>query len=402
MDSNLSVMKKILTVLLVLAVAGGGAFAQGWTFSGLVDGGLGITITDDDNQFGESSSVVPVSTASTDGMRTQMDANFVSDDANMGLSFRVRVDGWGTAGAGGLGQGAGFSHAFGWLSFAENMVRVYGGRLDAIGRLAAGNTLDRMTDGVSNGWGAGLFTIIEPVQNLQFGLGAMTAGEAVLTGTHTSTNPHAMGSFFVSYLEPDLFRVTAGIRNQSNVEAVSQAYFSFSYLGLADMHIAATARFRNLEEFGDEGIISFYASFGHTGLVDGLDLRLGAAIGLHQDSDADPWMWFTAGVNYTLTDTIVPRLHLHYVSGGVWGGFNWNTLALTASGRLHTNALRDGATFFDDHQFFQIRPSVQIRITGASFVELGCVFHMNIGDAQTWRSGDNMDMLLYALVRVAF
>jgi len=472
-------MKKVLIGLLVLAVAGGSAFAQGWTFSGLTSGGLGLFVLEDGERGADASPTSTTQFQTNDdpflrvssleampGIRTQLVANFANEDRTAGLSFQIRHDHNATGPA---ARDAFFNFGFGWLSFMDNMVTVYGGLVDH----GYFNSLDRISAS-DMGEGLGLSFVIRPMENLMFNLAAYAnAGQNMLMadreGTPFNLN-QAKGVVAVSYTEPDLFRVTAGFRNTSEVNTgwgnwwggsgllygtgataldlnnltrphdrgsgrTSAAYLSFAYLALDDIHIAATAAFQNLEEFGDYGDMRFYVTFAHTGLVENMGLHLGASLGINnserfdldrygsrqantagtgfrmEDRDMHVWIW--AAVDYQLTDTIVPRLDLHWVTGG---STDWQ--------HFHRHeGIRNNVTFHEDHSFFQIRPSVQFRVTPSAFLELGCIFHIDLGDLRTfgnapaylggygdhalnarqaaeWNNG--MNIAAYLMLRVAF
>ena len=197
----------------------------------------------------------------------------------------------------------------------------------------------------------------------------------------------------------------------------------------------------NLEEFGDMGDMRFTVSGGHTGLVEGMDLRLNASFGLqmadwlrsgtqgatwienpgrdaadgiagHQGAryyEPSPWVWIWASVDYEVTDTIVPRLDLHYVMGGrTTRGIN------TTHNR---NVAREGVTFDSEDTFLRIQPSVQLRVQSNTFVEFGAILNFCLGDNDTWRPGtlstgtardqrgiDNngFNAGVYAVMRVSF
>ena len=387
-------MKKIVVALVVLALAGGGAFAQGWTFSGLVDVGLSMTIADDwdDPRIDNLSSDMTNAAA-----RTQLRSVFVSEDRTRGVDFLLRHDGW----VGGAGATS-FAHAFGWVSLFDGLLTAYGGRVD-VGYF---NALDLMSAGINSGFGPGLLFVVDPMDNLRLGFGGYaTGGQWFNTYSHDAAdNPHALGVFSMSFAQPDTFRLRFSLRNASQVAAAggsnsAQAYVSFAFDALDDMTIAVTGHFLQLEDFGDAGEMRFHFTALHTGLMDGLNLTLGATVGLsNDDAHDDMHLWFWAWVDYAVNDVVVPRLHIHYVMGGTMGA---NPVAGSGN-NFHVASFRDNATFNSDHSLFQLRPSVQLRVAPASFLEVGGLIHMNLGDLPTWHSADNMDMALYALVRVAF
>ena len=159
-----------------------------------------------------------------------------------------------------------------------------------------------------------------------------------------------------------------------------------------------TARALNIEEFGDYGAMFFYLTFGHTGLVDGLDLRLGASFGTSlNDNIDDHHLWLWLGVDYALTANLVPRLNLHFVQGGTWG-FEQST---------HHWAVRNNFTFNGEQAFINIMPSVQVRVLPSAFVELGAFIHQDLGDDPSRGTGANMrhnglNAGLFVLTQVSF
>jgi len=378
-------MKKLLITLLALAVAGGSAFAQGWTFNGAVFGGVGMFFdegTPADPDAGVPAGdremrIAPMTGFQTNGFRAQLDTRFVNADGNAGLNFRILSNVSDTS-------NVILEHAFGWLSFQNNAIRLYGGRLDN----GFFNTQDRMT-GQDLGEGLGLLTIVRPVENFWLGVGAYSSalGQEIPGGDITGPR----GTVALRFDLPDVLRITAQWRNASSAGGAiggmghifgtpghgdSQAYVSVGLLGIADVHAALTARMTNIEDFGNSGNLLFYLTLGHTGLVDGLDLRLGASFGMTMADAlphvADPshhlWLWLN--IDYHVNANIVPRLNLHFVQGGVW--------ALPQS--THHWAARNGVSFNEEQAFINVMPSVQVRVSPSAFVELGGFIHSDLGD----------------------
>ncbi|MCL2231943.1 MAG: hypothetical protein FWB99_02585 [Treponema sp.] len=430
-------MKKVLIGLLVLAVAGGGVFAQEWQFNGEMRAGLGMLFT----ESGDDPHMGMVSEA-TGGWRTDLRARVANADGTAGLDFLFRTqEDWASA-------EVRLPHAFGWINFMDNMFTLQGGRIDD----AAGfNSFDRMT-GQRMGEGFGLRTIVRPLgdNNLMLSFGVYTNQHApwmfldhndpVLTGTTASPVTHASGqakyTFAAVFTEPGLFRVVGGLRNTNeagggydgwvtgaaNVRPggrtqASAAYLSFEYLALNSdgIHLAASAFFMNLEEFGDYGDFRLYVSAGHTGLVDGMDLRLGVGFGMHMADrlgtgpasyEPSPYLWIWGSVDYQLTDNVVPRLDVHYVMGG---RTNQNFRNMN-----HRDVARAGVTFNEDDSFLRLQPSVQFRVQSNTFVELGAIINVCLGDNATWipntaaigaqsaRDNNGVNAAAYALMRVSF
>ena len=378
-------MKKILVALVVLALAGGGVFAQGWTFNGIVDAGIGIFIDDDEDD-------AVLDSISSEGAnvsnRTWLNIAHVNEGNTAGMSFRLRADNfyWHTPGFGVNDVDLGLQWAFGWVSFMDSMVRVEGGLVEN----GLFNSLDRMTAGQDAGEGVGLLTIVQPIPNLHLGFGAFGYG-----ALDADDQAGPQFSFLASYLEPDVFRAVAGFR-LAGYGRWSQAYLSLALLGLQDMHLAFTAQFNRIaDDFGDYGNIRAFASFAHTGLVENMGLHAGLGFGNRLSDAVDHVsLWIKAGIDYAVSETIVPRFFLHYVMNG----------AASFDNSFHNNSMRDGFMgLSEDQSFLRLHPAVQFRVAPTTFVELGCIFHVNMGDVGTWRSGgDGMDIAAYALLRVAF
>ena len=394
-------MKKVLISLLVLAVAGGGAFAQGWTFNGLVSGGLGMFFLED----GDDDPYIRSMTWDGSGadFRTQLTARYANEDETAGFRFQIRS----LNATDGTNPAAHFDFAYGWLNFMDDMITVYGGRI-FVGHF---NALDRMHGWRHQATSQGLLTVLRPMDGLMLGFGAAAIGNSSV-----SEPPQARFSFYARYDDPNGdFAFVFGIQNTNEHDLPdfedftaaqleewlesgprqqwSYAYVSFGWTADEDMHLAFTARFQALEEFSDFGRMYYYVTFGHTGLVENMDLRAGASFGMSQsDAHEDFHLWIWGSVAYELNERVIPRLDLHYVMGGRWAGPN-----------LHHWMFRDGATFNSDDMFVQIRPAVQLRATAASFLEIGCIFHIDLGDNGTFPGqSDGMNIGLYAMFRVSF
>ena len=383
-------------------------FAQEWQFNGELRAGLGMFITE-----GADDPYVRTVSEAGGGVRSDLRTRVQNAEGTAGLDMLFRAQGGATT------NNVFMPHGFGWINFMDNMLTLQGGRIDD----AAGfNSFDRLAN-TRMGEGTGLRMLIRPMDGLVFNLGAFVpeGGGHVWFDYDDSTAAQVRTVFAFSYTEPDLFRIVGGLRTANeaggpadgfhgwmgghgatavtNRSIASAAYFSFEYLGLNSdgMHLSASAFFLNLEEFGDYGAMFYYASFGHTGLVDGMDLRLNAGFGMSQrDAHEDFHLHIWASVDYQLSDMVVPRLDLHYVMGGLGGSMD---------GDFHHRDPARGATFNSDHSFVRIQPSVQFRVQANTFVELGCIFHIDLSDhpipSGTWNE-DGANIAVYALMRVSF
>jgi hypothetical protein len=428
-------MKKVFIAFLAFAVAGGGAFAQGWTFNGFAAGGIGAFFLQDGDP--EDVRVAPINDDTVPGMRAELHTRFTNADQNAGLVLHLRTQG-NTAANPAPGDTTNLSAwmdvGYGWLNFADNMVTVQGGRIEYF----FFNPQDRMMHHGLGG-GIGVQTILRPVDGLALGFAAYSAGSGGMF-IDSDDNNRGLFSAKLRFDNPN-FRITAGARTRSTVGTngfgtgtlfvqdfgggnPSAAYVSFIWLGTADLHLAFTARVTNLEEFVDYGDMRYYLTVGHTGLVDGLDLRLGLSFGMTMQDEIrenigtaaapawgalieDPsphiWVWFSAA--YAVTNRFIPRLDVHYVMGGQWNNFQ----------RVHHWGARDGATFNEDDSFLQIRPAFRFQIAAPAYFELGSIVNVDLGHdgrPASWggvnaggarrAAANGINVGAYALMRVSF
>ena len=404
-------MKKALIVLLILAVTAGGVFAQGWTFNGYANGGLGLFIDNDSN-----GKVSAISTnASVAGMRYQFIGRWLSQDKNYGFDFRLRADGANNGGSNSSGNGwaPGVNFANGWISTLDGMLWVGGGKFDNFGRVATFTTLDRLY-GDHHGVGTGLYTIIKPMDMIEIGVAAF-AGEQFWQEDMNGIG-NAMGLLSVAVTVPDTAKIVAGIRNASHHSPItangwslddsgnpaykapslswgnernnrSAAYISGAYLGMKDLHAALTIRVLNFDDsFSDNGYVEFFESFGYTG-VENLSVNLGARQTILMDKKGNPFdaiagaplvekadiaLWIWAWASYAVTESIVPRIDFNYVQGSGWDN----------AGNLHyKNMFRDALYSFSSKQkFINMRLSSQFRVTNSAYVDIGYMLFKDIGD----------------------
>jgi len=160
--------------------------------------------------------------------------------------------------------------------------------------------------------------------------------------------------------------------------------------------INAGFRFHDLQDFDEVGTLSGTVAVHLDGLVDNLTLGLAGAVGMSQVDDTDLafggglWLAYPVG-------NIVPRLDLWYMSG--WA-YNYNY------GLNHTWGYVDHGdlTFNSDQSYLSIRPMVQIRATATSWLQLGAVINLELGDvgAAGGDSDDSVSFGVFAGVRATF
>jgi len=394
-------MRKIIVGLMIFTLMGGGTLFAQLEIGGLVSGGVGVLFP----AGADEARIAPLThDAANQAFRTQLDVRYTSSGGGGGVALRIRAQGHTpSTGAPPAGFSTYIDWSYAWFSFNEDIVRLYGGRVNN----SVFNSLDRMrTEDAGEGLGA--LAIIRPMSGLRLGVGVYADGEGDMLLQHEEGPPARRQARYTLNLRYDHanFRVIAGWRNSSETMASgmlwdhaagmnprppvsvtraqpSLAYVSAGLFGVSGVHAAFTARFMFLEEFMNYGDMRFYATFGHTGLIQGADLRLGLSFGrtmqerLRNGIEPVPHMWAWFSGTYALNNVIRPGLHIHYVRGGVWNGFQ----------RLHHWSAMSGATFDEEHEFLQFRPNVQFRLTAARYVEIGAVLHVDVSAERIENAG---------------
>jgi len=343
-------MKKALFVLLLLAFVAGGLFAQ-FSFSGMVNGGIAMVIDDgDDPTFAVSSKA-----QAFNGGRAQFNVMYTNEDKTAGLNIRVRFPNI-------INNSVQPRIAQGWIKGLDGLLTVYGGRF--AGSIFA--TMDPLSDScyfIDNHWG--LYALVKPVDMFTLGVGGILGAGTTLPGNDKA---RAVIAFRVDM--PDLLNLAAAAE-LGGYAGYDNAYLTFKITAVKDVNIAVTARALYLDDFSDFGKMIFYEYFGYNG-VENLSVNLGLVQGLSQASGADlyfrGWFWLTYAI-----DNIVPRLDVNYIMGGRY----------TNDGGLNQNWDFEGQWNFNgDDTMLAISPSVQFRITGSTFVDIGYAAYVGLGDTK--------------------
>jgi len=117
--------------------------------------------------------------------------------------------------------------------------------------------------------------------------------------------------------------------------------------------------------FGDVGIIRLYPYVSYSGITN-LSLNVGGVINLNNAED-DPYMNISAYAGYTMGN-VIPSIAVVFGRGGVY-----NDVAL--------RAVRWGtATYNADDSHLSFHPSVRLRTTTLTYVDIGGVIDYKIGD----------------------
>jgi len=374
-------MKKAFVCILLLVVAGG-LFSQQFSFSGLVNGGLSLVKLDgeDDPVYG-----LIAKNQEGNGVRAQFNIIGTNADENAGVDIRIRAVG---GGSNTFRDDFQFRHAYGWVSFRNNILRVLGGRINGNDF----NTLDQITDGATLYDSFGLLAYINPVKELKIGAGAYTPqrlGEGL--GIDEVSGYAGLGVNL-----PDLLNLRAQLSGKKNdVKALVSARF----LAVKNIPIEVTARLTGLSEFGDAGTMSFYERVGFNA-ISNLSLNLAAAQSISQADDTDlffrGWFWLT----YDLGN-IVPRLDVNYITGGKFT----TGAGLGVNASYNTDYEKGAYTYDKDHAFLTVSPSVQFKVAANTFVELGYLFGKDMSGSDKAAIGNKnggVNHAAFADLRVSF
>ena len=335
-------MKRILILFLVLAVAGG-LFAQ-VNWSGSVYGGLGMTKLDgqDDWAFGTGTGTV----FANDNYRLRLNGTYTNEEGTAGGRFRVQNYGSATTWASSLS----IPYAWGWLSFADGLVKVTGGRVSEI----EFNAVDSWDSGGSFFSSAyGLQAYVYPADIFRFGVGAK-AGKGLSEG-------EKLAEGFTGWLglatDLDAFSLAAQMEaGKDNVNA----FLSLNFEGLSDLGLTlgAYAEASNLTEYSDAGELYAALSVEYSGL---LDAWLYVIPYLSQ-AEEDMFLGLNVGAEYAIGN-ITPGLDVNFVlQGGAYDGlFDWEE------------------TFTKDHSYVGFKPYVAFTPNGTSAnVKLGYNLAMDL------------------------
>jgi hypothetical protein len=416
-------MKKVLVVLLILAA--GRAFPQGFRFGAYVESGIGVFFPDPDGQKrpgGYSGSGDPfVRLVSPDsgaaGWRAELRGLYTNEAKDLGVNFALRAPEPG---------GVSFEYGYGWFSVFDDRLKVLGGKVDddtfAVRDLIFAD---------DNGESYGLLTIFRPFNLLWLGFGAYAGIDSV----SSLSGPLDNGKYTASLLLdiPDVFRITASYRNANPVEKTEAASFihdnpagnerpqdSQAYLGIdmtafraVGLMFSGAGVVNNLQD-RNRGIVRIFESLSYTGIKN-LSLNLGlwqagaryklnksnklTGTGEEEDSDMSFRVWFWASWDL-LRGKVVPRLDLNYLYAGYIDDIY----------RLHFDD-RYAPNFDAEAGLFAIRPSVAFKLNSNAWFELGYYFITFLGDKEkVWTplvergnaSGYGVTHIAYADMRMSF
>ena len=366
-------MKKALIVLLLLAFVAGGLFAQ-FSFSGRIDGGLGIfqrSGDDEDFTMGMISKQLDGG-----GVRAEVNMNVTNEAGNAGLSFRLRANGSpaGTA----FRDALQWRWAYAWVKGLDGVIEAQGGRIQGTDY----DTLDDLSDGDTLYDAHGLLFYIRPVDVFSFGVGA----NAGATLGSASAAKDVVTGWFGFGVNMDAFTLVA---QMSFARDDVNAYVSASVDAIDNVDIIVTAGLWNLSDFSDFGSLFFYEQFGFSG-VENLGLNLGLVQGIAQAAD-DIYFRGVLWVTYAIGN-IIPRLDINFVMGGCYD-----------VGSFYFTGDSFAPTFNKDMLYVSFTPQVKLQAAKNCFVDVGFFGGIDLGDVPAFggnKTGFNYGAFCDIMVRM--
>jgi hypothetical protein len=434
-------MKKRLCIAACLAVAGGLA-AQGFSFSGYLDSGVGVFFPDRDpakRVSGYSGRMDPFlrlvsSDSGFDGWNARLGGSYANEGGTAGA--RVMVQARGEA-----EDALRLEYFYGWLEAFGGRARLLGGKVDD-DTFAAGSPAFSGDAGES----FGLLAVARPFAFLEIGLGVyaplttatvteLTApsGGGTVASTETTTTrgvaagPLDNGKYTagLALTLPGLFKATATYRNangtgdtsetpflkgrsadNSENEEDSQAAFgvAFDALKTEGLFFTLAGAVNNLQDRG-RAVARVFESVSYTGIRGwSINLALSQAGSYEtrpggKDSDISfrAWLWASRELP---GGGAVFRADLNYL----YGGYIDNIYRLHYTDRYMPN-------FDAEASLFTLRPAIAFRVNEHTGFELGYCFIRYIGsESRMWNpittaanaSGVGTTRIAYAGMRVSF
>ena len=358
-------MKRILCVLFIAFFTVTLGLAQELKFDGYINSGLGLVITDQDDDaalrvFGVDSE--------QQGGRFRLNGAYTNASKNAGANFRLQLQGNNSS------AGFGPSFVYGWIKPLD-MLQIKAGIVDDSTWETAGQILKD-----DQGEGAGVLFRLTPINGLDIGFGAYVWAQSSGGNNNVFASPgivqnwwDAKYTFMISYIMPDMFKINLNGRtyNNANNTTSARAIAEFRLLMVENLTAVAEAELDGLWTPADE-----YDAFGNTGSFNifetvaykmgGLNFGLNAAQYIsNDDTKEDAGLRFSPWVSYSLNEgKLVPRLDLTYF----------------LAGRKRTDGRYDRRTEFEsvynkDAYVFSVRPSIKFNPDSRNSFEIGDGFY---------------------------
>ena len=407
-------MKKALIVLFVLAIVAGGVFAQAITFSGDIRGGLGVLITDRD----DDDPILANNGGEFDfSQRFELTARWQNEEGTAGVRTVLRNRAQWAQRNMENANGTYLNIYEAWFKAMDGMFTFTFGKADLPGFWGAGG-LDASWDiGAAS---AGLIVDIAPIPDLAFrvsifpntGINSNDPGTALKDGRY---------HFGFSYTMVDLVNIRGQLR-QGNTNAnggferigdKTDFQIGFNILALKPMglnDLALDFAIYNLQR--PDANKDMALQIGER--INYVMGDLGAGIRFRQDfiifdgSSPDEYgadLTFTGYLQFAIGD-IVPRLDVGFNKGtGIRAGcYETNASDYRrAWDGLNKADFYDGRGYWKDGMNLSIAPSVQFRYGTNRYIELGYHFMKDLSkDAEASATERTMNNLVYLDYRIAF
>jgi hypothetical protein len=238
-------MKKVLVVLLILAVAGG-VFAQDITWSGTVE--TGVHIQKHEGQ--DDATIWAYNDDNINGLRAKLQAAIAGD--NWGFKIGVKSETWivDDPGSSELDRVL-IYNGFGWFDFLDKMINVKGGLIDDAVWTTRGDQDFNLSSNV------GVRVEVTPIEGLNVGL-LLTwpDGGAAIDQNGTVEQFFKETVLGFSYTS-DLFYVTGAFKLDSDgdggTDKDAEAIFGFGYTGIPALTANIEAHLSHLGGYSDDG-----------------------------------------------------------------------------------------------------------------------------------------------------
>jgi len=429
-------MKKFFVFSALLLVMSAAVFAQELKFDGYLNSGLGIVANDNEDidpylkAFGVD--------GESNGYRFRLNGSYTNEAKNVGARFRLQsqrnlqiggnkitvpVTIKDPAGGADLTGSVDVTvpntygyfslpYAYGWVSFLDNKLSLTGGIIDD----GTWTTADWWwNDDLAEG--LGLLLKAEPIKGLNLGVGAYTltqqqggnnnilsfGGNLPNFGSVMPKLDQAKYTVNAAYTLPDIFRFGVMFRNKNrtmwsntdtsisdDVYPYSQAYEPWTLIGefrllaVKDLTAVVVGVFDYLDKFDENGNITLSETFAYK--LDNLNVGLNAVQFIYNRKDAkgdkvefDPRLLFNLWGSYTI-DKIVPRLDLVYFLGGSSKSVSATNPQWERRG-FSAQALTSGIKDVEDNlSVFSIRPSAKINLDSRTFLEIGDMINLDMGN----------------------
>jgi hypothetical protein len=371
-------MKKSFLTFLVLALMAGGLSAQGFTWSGVFNSGLGLVSSDQGSDPYVTAAGVD---SGTNGYRLRLNGAYTNQDSNAGFRVRIqsqnRLHPVNDADTGGLFS---LPYAYGWIKPLD-ILTLTGGLVDD-GTWATG------VSSRDAGEGLGLLVKLSPITGLDLGLGAYVL--TLNSGGNNNTLPVANLSnvkvlpedlkytLGLAYTLTDVFKASLAFRtkNKTYNDTSSMLIAGVNVLALKPLNLSVEILVDKLEDFEKIGTLEFGESLSYALGDLTVGLNAGEYISNVEGKD-DLALRLNPYVSYAL-GSLVPRLDLTYFLAGNsnFPVYNYSSYA---------------ASYDADTSLLSVRPSVKIKIDGNTTLEVGDFIALDQGKTGAYATAGDPD-----------